>query len=160
MSNLLSTNVVVSILVSVHKQKHNLKVDYTITSSSIHYSIHTTNYLYVLQAESPNGPFSHSWSTYYLVLWLILYVDLSPSYGIYKKSGHCYKLWWLLCWRLLWITIGLWSSTSVIVIIVVSHSDCVTCASYPPQCWWSTITVYSFMWFLIPLILKLFYISR
>ena len=47
MSNLLSTNVVMSIPVSVHSHEHSLRVDYI--------TVHT-----ILKQKFPNGPFSHS----------------------------------------------------------------------------------------------------
>ena len=53
MSNLLSTTVIVSILVSVCSHKH--RADYT----TVHYIVqHATLY----KQEVPNGPFSHRWS--------------------------------------------------------------------------------------------------
>ena len=64
MSNLLSTNVVVSILVSVYKvHNHKHGVDYT--TIIVHYTerVHTT--CYTLQTTLPNGPFSHSRSQFY-----------------------------------------------------------------------------------------------
>ena len=54
MSNLLSTNFAVSILVPVYSHKH--RADYTTVHSW--YIQHATHY----KQKVPNGPFSHSWS--------------------------------------------------------------------------------------------------
>ena len=57
-SNLLSTNVVVSILVSAyrHQQRVDTPTEYTL------YSMHTIVQATYNKHEVPNGPFSHSWS--------------------------------------------------------------------------------------------------